>query len=48
MAGEPVELRLLVPAAAAWLSAGIALSLSATEGLLIAVALVVIGGGDRR
>jgi competence protein ComEC len=43
MAGEPVELGLLLPACAAWLSAGIALSLSATAGLLGAVALAAVG-----
>ena len=43
MPGEPVELRLLLPAGAAWLSAGIALSLSATAGLLGAVALAALG-----
>ena len=55
MPGEPVELRLLVPAAAAWLSAAVALSFSATAGLLVAVALMVVGAaivatmrGDRR
>jgi competence protein ComEC len=41
--GEPVELRLLVPAGAAWLSAAIALSLSAASGLLVAAVLVVVG-----
>jgi competence protein ComEC len=55
MPGEPVELRLLVPAGAAWLTAGIALSMSATSGLLAAVGFGVMGAaiaattrGDRR
>ncbi len=43
MPGEPVELRLLVPASAAWLTAAIALSVSAPRGLLAAVVLAVIG-----
>jgi competence protein ComEC len=43
MPGEPVELRLLVPAAAAWLSAAIALSMSATSGLLLAAIVLVVG-----
>jgi competence protein ComEC len=44
MPGEPVELRLLVPAGAAWLTAGIALSVSAAAGLFAAVVLAVVGG----
>ena len=43
MPGEPVELRLLVPAGAAWLSAAIVLSMSATSGLVAAAALVIVG-----
>jgi competence protein ComEC len=43
MAGEPVELRLLVPAGAAWLTAAIALSVSAASGLLVAVVLAAAG-----
>jgi competence protein ComEC len=43
MPGEPVELRLLIPAAAAWLTAAIALMTSAAVGLITAAALVVVG-----
>jgi competence protein ComEC len=43
MPGEPVELRLLVPAGAAWLTAAIALSVSAASGLLVAVVLALVG-----
>jgi competence protein ComEC len=53
--GEPIELRLLVPAGVAWLTAAVALSVSAAMGLLAAVALVTAGAavaatmrGDRR
>ena len=55
IAGEPIELRLLVPAAAAWLTAGLALMTSPTQGL-VAGAVLGVGGvvtacvsrGDRR
>lgn len=43
MPGEPVELRLLVPAGVAWLTAAIALSMSAVAGLFAAGVLVVAG-----
>jgi competence protein ComEC len=43
IAGEPVELRLLVPAAGAWLTAAISLSLSATAGLLTSGVLLLVG-----
>jgi competence protein ComEC len=43
MPGEPVELRLLVPAGAAWLTAAIALMMSAATGLIAAAVLVVAG-----
>jgi competence protein ComEC len=55
IAGEPVELRLLVPAAAAWLTAGLALRLPAADGLLAGAILAATGlvmacvaHGDRR
>jgi competence protein ComEC len=41
--GEPVELRLLVPAAAAWLSAGLALLVPAAVGLLAGAILAASG-----
>src|SRR5665213_2641994 len=43
MPGEPVELRLLVPAGVAWLTAAIALLVSAAVGLMVAAVLVVVG-----
>jgi len=43
MPGEPVELRLLVPAGMAWLSAAVTLSMSAVAGLFTAAVLVVAG-----
>jgi competence protein ComEC len=43
MPGEPVELRLLSPAAAAWLTAAIALMTSPALGLIAAAVLVVVG-----
>ncbi|HZV26805.1 MAG TPA: ComEC/Rec2 family competence protein [Acidothermaceae bacterium] len=41
--GEPVELRMLVPAGMAWLAAAIALMMSAAVGLIAAAVLVVVG-----
>jgi len=43
MTGEPVELRLLVPAAAAWLTAGLALLIPAGAGLLAGAVLATSG-----
>ena len=43
MPGEPLELRLLLPAATAWLAAGLTLSLSARVGLLAGAALGAVG-----
>jgi competence protein ComEC len=43
MPGEPIELRLLIPAAAAWLTAAIALMVSAGIGLIVAAVLVAAG-----
>jgi len=43
MAGEPAELRLLVPAGLAWLSATTALSMSAGVGLVAAAILLALG-----
>ncbi len=43
MPGEPVELRLLIPAGAAWLTAAIALMTSAAFGLVAAAVLLVVG-----
>ncbi len=43
MPGEPVELRLLIPAGAAWLTAAIALMMSAAVGLVAATVLLIVG-----
>jgi competence protein ComEC len=43
LAGEPAQLRLLVPAAAAWLAAALALSMPAAHGLVMGVGLATVG-----
>jgi competence protein ComEC len=45
LAGEQPDLRLMIPAAAAWVCAGVALGWSPRTGLLFAAALVTLGVG---